>query len=374
LKKVLLIGNKLLGDSIQSMPAVMYLRKIYPDTAFSFLGFRYSADVYRSGLRFEKEFFFDEYPVYRGGYALLSLHLRRELYNAAVIFPGGFFAAAVSAAAGIPLRIGHNTDNRGFLLCSQCKKLILHRDQPNWKNFFNIALCFEKEMKRNSGYFGKSEEKEEKERERGKNELQKNTCELFNIDDLLLNSSNQIEKNAAEIIAANMQKEGFKKYAVYSVKASESYKEWPVNRYSQLAAHLRETKGFFPVFPGLPGDAELLKKAAESCGGLNLCGHFYFHDLIRIMRQSAFFAGNNSGLAHCAAMTGIPVLMLSGAANHILTQPWGKNVKVIYKSYTLSSGEIIPFWERALPKYRKTIKMSDITYDEVLCAAKNLTK
>jgi ADP-heptose:LPS heptosyltransferase len=108
-------------------------------------------------------------------------------------------------------------------------------------------------------------------------------------------------------------------------------KNWPGDRFRQLAAHLSArgatvrwilgpAEADNPPWPGLVSAPDLLP-------GCPLA------DLARFLASVRLFVGNDSGIAHLAAAVGAPTVALFGPSNEAAWGPRGENVRIV-KSVT----------------------------------------
>lgn len=106
-------------------------------------------------------------------------------------------------------------------------------------------------------------------------------------------------------------------------------KVWPADRFAALFAALEA--GPLPgaraaIFAG-PGEAERAMAApllARLPDAIDLCGQLSLPEVAACFGRAALFAGNDSGLMHLAAATGIPTLGLFGPTPHLEYGPVGR--------------------------------------------------
>ena len=108
-------------------------------------------------------------------------------------------------------------------------------------------------------------------------------------------------------------------------------KQWPVENFIALAQKLTAKGGLFPNAPVLviAGNAERasvtpLLAALPAGAGIPVIGY----DLLTVascLKECALFVGNDSGLMHMAAATGIPTLGLFGPGYEEIYGPWGQH-------------------------------------------------
>jgi len=104
--KILVRGTNWLGDAVMSLPALRALRQRCPEARITVLARGWVADLYR------REPCVDEVLVAPQKWRAL----RRQRFDAAILFPNSFRSALDARMAGIPRRIGYDRDRRGFLL------------------------------------------------------------------------------------------------------------------------------------------------------------------------------------------------------------------------------------------------------------------
>lgn len=113
-------------------------------------------------------------------------------------------------------------------------------------------------------------------------------------------------------------------------------KAWPAEYFAELAARLAGPGGIIPggrvAVLGGPGEREMampLIRAlpAERC--IDLVGRVDLLTAYAVLRRCALFVGNDSGLMHIAAASGIPTLGLFGPSKERLYAPWGGNTAVV---------------------------------------------
>ena len=99
-------------------------------------------------------------------------------------------------------------------------------------------------------------------------------------------------------------------------------KNWPLDRYCMVADALGEGVTF------VLGPAEIERGMVKSLAG----GRYPVEtpvsigDLARILAHSSVFIGNDSGVAHLAAMTDTPVVVLYGPTDPVIWRPVGERV------------------------------------------------
>jgi ADP-heptose:LPS heptosyltransferase len=126
--------------------------------------------------------------------------------------------------------------------------------------------------------------------------------------------------------------------------ASALKRVWPMERYTEVIAHLVSAYGFMPVFVGsLFEGSNILHKTFPNA--INLIGKTTLQQLWGVVRSSALFLGADSGPMHMAAAAGIPSIVISchpasGDPNHpnsmIRFGPWKTTAAIIQPRSALS--------------------------------------
>ncbi len=105
-------------------------------------------------------------------------------------------------------------------------------------------------------------------------------------------------------------------YAIIHPFAATQDKTWPSESFLELARYLEQNLGLQVVFLGGPEDDPAKFREWRTVAGGTL------RETIQLIRDAAFFAGNDSGPAHIAAAFGIPQLVLFGPSDSEVWAPW----------------------------------------------------
>ena len=108
-------------------------------------------------------------------------------------------------------------------------------------------------------------------------------------------------------------------------------KQWPIERFKELAGRLTTPDGLFPaarvaVF-GTANERPAAQPLLDALRGeqlIDLIGRIDLPEVLACLRRSDFFIGNDSGLMHMAAAASIPTLGLFGPTREELYGPWGE--------------------------------------------------
>jgi len=158
------------------------------------------------------------------------------------------------------------------------------------------------------------------------------------------------------------------RYIVIAARAVAESRRWGTANYAALATRL--IKAFNLKIAVLGTTAE--RSAAEEIRGqnpdiINLCGQTDIAAAAAILSQTALFIGNDSGLAHLAGATGIPLVVLSGADNPKETSPLAPRKTVIIKDSLACISCVKNICPLSDDRHMQCMKQ--ITVDEVFKAA-----
>jgi len=108
-------------------------------------------------------------------------------------------------------------------------------------------------------------------------------------------------------------------------------KEWQPEKFSELACRLTKNGGILADAPVLILGSEAERLRAEKIAAdipwpkcINLAGKLDLLTAYAVLRRSALFIGNDSGLMHIAAASGVPTLGLFGPSREEHYGPWGE--------------------------------------------------
>jgi ADP-heptose:LPS heptosyltransferase len=111
--------------------------------------------------------------------------------------------------------------------------------------------------------------------------------------------------------------------------------------------------------------AEPVLAAIPSARRLDLAGNVDLPGVAACLARCAFYVGNDSGLMHIAAATGIPTLGLFGPSNEAHFAPWGEKAACVR-----GDKSFIEYIEAPDYDFRTTVSlMEDLSVERVAEAA-----
>jgi heptosyltransferase-2 len=121
-------------------------------------------------------------------------------------------------------------------------------------------------------------------------------------------------------------------FAAFAISAQYGpTKELPIATFLAIAEKLSDRHGLVPVFVGGPAarERERARVAASATGGIDLAGRTDLSVLAAVLERASVFVGNDSGPMHLAAALGTPTLGIFGSTSPAWTAPRGKAARVI---------------------------------------------
>jgi ADP-heptose:LPS heptosyltransferase len=108
-------------------------------------------------------------------------------------------------------------------------------------------------------------------------------------------------------------------------------KQWPEERFAEVARRLQREFGLAVVVTGAPHERALLERVEASGAGERALfwSDLDLEELFALIGRSRLFVGNDSGPTHAAAALGIPVVVVWGSSSIAAWRPWGTDHEVV---------------------------------------------
>ncbi len=130
----------------------------------------------------------------------------------------------------------------------------------------------------------------------------------------------------ARLFGGGTPPEGLRRpYAVLHVAAAFPAKQWPIDRFADLARWLERDRGLRPVLLTGPGQGQLLDRAKNFRGFDNLS----VREMMALLKGADLFVGNDSGPAHVAAAFGVPCVVIFGPSDFEVWRPWRTRHQIV---------------------------------------------
>jgi heptosyltransferase-2 len=323
-QKILVIGNYLIGDSLQTIYAFSALKQQFPDAQFHVIAPAYSKGVFdlidRSYI-WEKELSEAFFPFYFSGEnawsTIKQAWYRRHEFDDIVIFPGGFGAALYAWLLGGKRRVGSNTDSRGFLLTHKIPS--------------------------NDGQF--------------------TTTQYFNEVSALLGCKTEV--SISTFLGDQLAVELPMRYVVIAPMSSIQSRIWSFDRYDQLLRTIIVDYDVVPVFVGSDKEHDLLDSLSQKVGGINLSGRLSIPQVYTLVKGAEFYLGAYSGIIYVTALTEVPAFAITGPSDPYGTLPSTGRVYPIFKEKKDEQGNVV-----IDGKARNDVNINEVQIEDVMAMIK----
>jgi len=152
------------------------------------------------------------------------------------------------------------------------------------------------------------------------------------------------------------------RFAILNPGAGWGAKQWPVDRYAQVARALA-TNGLRSLVNFGPGEESLADIVVKGSEGAAVAAQFTISQLIAITMRSKLFIGGDTGPMHLAALSQIPVVALFGPTDPARTGPHATRSVVLRDPSSITSHK----------RNRATeVGLNSITAEQVIAAAREL--
>ena len=295
-----------LGDAVMALPTFAALRERYPGARIAAAARAHLADVFAACPAIDEVI-----PVPRGAFALArhAWGLRARRFDLGILLTNSFATAAWLRLTGARERVGYARDGRWFLLtrAEPATPEILAAHQAEYY-FALLRGCGI------NGPLGRPR----------------------------LAATEEAQKEAAAWLAA--QGLTGRRYAVVApCSAFGPVKDWPPERYAEVALALARDHGLDVLVTGTPAQREIIARvcapgaALTGAGGTpaaqatetraasvhNAAGAVSLRGLFALIADAAVFVGGDSGAAHAAAALGTPTVVIFGITEPSRTRPLG---------------------------------------------------
>ena len=306
-QRVLIRSTNWIGDAVMTTPAVRAIRRQFPRARISMLAKPWVAPVFAHSPHVDEVIVYDAKGRHRGasGPIRLARDLRRRRFEAAILLQNAVEAALIAFLAGIPVRIGFDTDARRLLLTHpvRCTKAIkaIHQTGYYLKILEGVGLS-----------------------PRGQS--------------LELHLGAEDRQAARRILA---ERRIAPDQRVVGLNPSATFgpaKQWFPERYAALGDRLSRTLGATIVIFGGPSDRDLGARIAGmmTTRAVDLSGRTRLGEAMALIARCDAFVTNDSGLMHVAAALNTPLVAVFGSTNPVTTGPFSPTSRVVRSAIACS--------------------------------------
>jgi heptosyltransferase-1 len=133
---------------------------------------------------------------------------------------------------------------------------------------------------------------------------------------------------AEEKIGQKLQAAEIEKFAILNPGAGWGAKQWPAERYGQVARALARC-GMQSVVNYGPGEEDLAQAAETASEGAARAFQCSLSELIALTRRAKLFIGGDTGPLHLAAALKVPVVAIFGPTDPVRNGPYGTRSVVL---------------------------------------------
>ncbi len=285
--KILVVRYRFIGDMVLMIPFLRNLRYKYPNAQIDMLVAPNSGEVISNCPYVNNFIFFDttRKHKYENGVGKQKsfLHyvklLRKEKYNKTYVLKRSLSSAVLVFLAGIPERIGFNTEHRGIFLTKKVKY-----DTNKHESICALDLLEADNIQIKDTFLEnwtdpKSDYKVNK---------------IFEFYNILQNQ---------------------KKVIVHAA-ASNPYKTWNIDYFAQIIEYLSNEKNAQVFFLGAKIDKSIYENikynSVLKIKPINLCGELTIQESLAFIKATDLLIGNDSGNLHMASSVNTPVIGIYG--------------------------------------------------------------
>lgn len=300
IKRLLIRSTNWIGDAIMTTPAVRAIRRNFPNARISMLAKPWVAPVFAHSPHVDEIIVFDAGGRHAGVFGTLRLakDLRKGRYDAAILLQNAIEAAIIAFLAGIPRRIGFDTDGRRLLLTHPVRRTkaikAIHQ----------------------TGYYLKILEGAGMTAGRPTLELHLDPADI----------RRAAQMRAEFGIAPGRPLIGLNPSATFGPA-----KQWFPERYAALGDLLNKQLGALILIFGGPSDRELGRTITGlmSAPAIDLSGRTSLGEAMALIDRCTAFVTNDSGLMHVAAALGTPLVAVFGSTNWTTTSPFSDTSRIV---------------------------------------------
>ncbi|MCX6542875.1 MAG: glycosyltransferase family 9 protein [Acidobacteria bacterium] len=284
-------------------PAVRALRRAYPEARLTYLVEPQAAPVVEANPHLDAVVVA---PLLSGlrrwrTDAALGLRLRRERFDLVIDFHGGPRSSWLALATGAPVRVGYAVKGRGWMYTQQVARPRGHHERHSVRNQWDLL---ESVVPGVPPPTPASDPVEMPEQAAASARLEAKLRELgISLD--------------AELV-------------VVHVGAGNEFRRWPEQSFAELVAALStlwpNRRIILTTGAAQAARAETVRRLASSLGagvdGPTVACNFDLAEVRSLFGRAALFVGGDSGPAHIAAATTIPMVVIYGPTTASVWGPW----------------------------------------------------
>jgi heptosyltransferase-1 len=313
-RKILIVRLGAMGDIVHALPSAMYLKSVFPEAKFGWVvekrwgallewnirGRAFPDVVHQVDTRAWRKDLLSSWTEIAGTVRAL----RAEKYDVAVDFQGAIKSAVIGLLSGAPKRFGFADaweKPASLFYTNPVRTRSVHVVRQNRDLAVEVAGDIADEV---SGSFFE-----------------------WAPSDATVHAWLD-----AELRRLRLQT----RFAILNPGAGWGAKQWPVERYAEVARELGAVGTRVLINHG-PGEEELARYVEENSDGHAVAAHFNISQLMAITRKASLFIGGDTGPMHLAALLNVPVVALFGPTDPARNGPYGTKSIVLRDRSSVTS-------------------------------------
>lgn len=305
-ERILVVGNGFLGDTVLGIPFFRNLRRQFPQAVIDVLIEPAAAAVLANCPYKDELIAWPRPPRSRrllpstlAALPAQARWLRSRGYTRAYLFKRSFSSAVLVRLAGIPWRVGHGAEGRGWLFS---RTVPVREGRHQAEAYLDLLRCDGIPV------------------DAGHNENW--VCDR--------------DRDAVDALLSGLP--AGRPRVFLAVRSTNPAKHWPVDRWAAVVEWLVKGRGCEVVLCGSPDDA-VMHVEIMSLVSSGVAAHVHDHSTAVRLRQVGALVdrmdlciGVDSGLPHIAASHGVPVAVLFGPTDPRQWHPWQATSAIVRSS------------------------------------------
>lgn len=337
-KRILVLRYRFIGDTILTVPFLRNLRYSEPDAYIVWVVAPGSSEVVH-GIPYVDELLCwdpvtihaDSHGTHRtlGDKLRFVRNIRGQKFDKVYVLKRSFSSALIAFLSGARERVGFDTEGRKLLLT---KRVSYRQDQHEVENFLDVLRA-----------------------------------DGIPIRDDYLESwiTSEEDSAAGELLFREGVTAGEELVLIHPF-AAVPQRGWALEDFAQLSLRLKE-QGLRVGILGSPRERALFESVRDQFGEdcVDLVGKCPLRVTMALLKKCTLFIGNDSGIMHLAAASGVPIVALFGPQSPVKFGPWSKQATVLYKAFPCSPCRQKFFTECEPSERMKPACIEAFTIDEV---------
>lgn len=290
-QKIVVFRYRFIGDTLLTIPFLRALRGQFPQAEIHLLVGKDGFDLVKDCPYLDKTIVFE--PREQGFWQSVRL-VKAGQYDRAYLLKRSFSSALMAFLAGIPERIGFNTDHRGLLLTTR----VPYRETEKHEAACFLDLLPQAQQAAND------------------------TLETWIPDEILQKMGSFVQNTTQPKV-------------VLHATSTNPAKCWPVSHFVMLAEQLASTYQASLYFLGTAAEKDIYdnlitalpQSVQAACS--NLCGQTTVLESLALLKQMDLVVANDSGMVHMAAACNTPLVCLFGPMDPNQWRPLSQNATIL---------------------------------------------